>query len=119
MNVGDIATVRFQVITDADVPAGAVLTNDAVVWSDELDPDNSNNLAHTENTVLAAADMSVDKTSVGRVVSSWDAVQKRFLYTETANQVTGTRFRCRTTARRTARTSLSRTTCRWAGPPTA
>jgi|GEM_PF-1655716 len=85
---GDTVTVVFEVITDASLAPGAILENDAYVTSDVFDIDNSNNYRFTQNTVLAAADMGVNPTSVGEVVSSYNAVLREFIVTDTANQVT-------------------------------
>lgn len=85
---GDVVHVNFQVITDADLPAGSVLENDAVVYSDTFDKDNTDNAAFTQNTVLAAGDLSVSKSAVGEKVTSYDATLNRFIVQDTANQVT-------------------------------
>ena len=66
---GGSKSVSFQVVTAASLAAGTVLENDAYVTSDIFDPDNGNNLANTQNTVLAAADISVLKTAAGTVVA--------------------------------------------------
>ena len=82
------ARITFQVIVDASTPAGTVLLNDANVTSDTFERDNDDNYAHTENTVLAAADLSVFKTSVGQNVIGFNATLNRQLENDIANQVT-------------------------------
>ncbi|MEO8084728.1 MAG: hypothetical protein ABI780_12970, partial [Ardenticatenales bacterium] len=88
LNVGDTATITFEGITDAGLTPGAVVENDASVASDVFDPNNANNLRFVQNTVLAAADMAIAKSAVGEVVSSYDTTLRRFVDTDTANQVT-------------------------------
>jgi len=85
---GDSVTVVFQVITDADIPAGTVLENDAVVYSDAFDDDTANNSAFTQNTVLAASDLSASKSAIGEVVTSYNSALNRFIIQDVANQVT-------------------------------
>ncbi|MBK6769849.1 MAG: DUF11 domain-containing protein [Ardenticatenales bacterium] len=65
-----------------------MLENDAWTLSDTLDVNNSNNFAFTQNTVLAAADMGVNPTAVGEVVTSYNTALHQFIVTDTANQVT-------------------------------
>lgn len=84
---GDIVYINFQVITDADLPAGTVLENDAIVYSDSFDKDTTDNSAFVQNTVLAAGDLSVSKSAVGEKVTSYDPTLNRFVVQDTANQV--------------------------------
>ncbi|MFN8424049.1 MAG: DUF11 domain-containing protein [Anaerolineae bacterium] len=88
LNRGQSYTLVFEVITDSSLVPGGVLENDAWVTSATLDVNNSNNLAFVQNTVLAAADMSIAKTAVGQVVTSYNATLHQFITTDTANQVT-------------------------------
>jgi uncharacterized repeat protein (TIGR01451 family) len=87
LSSGDTAQVIFEVITDADIPAGTVLENDAVVTSNTFDDDTSDNSAFTQNTVLAAGDLSVSKSAVGEMVTSYDSNLNRFIVQDLANQV--------------------------------
>ncbi len=88
LNRGQSYTLVFEVITDAGLVPGAVLENDAWVTSDTLDINSGNNMAFTQNTVLAAADMGVSKTAVGQNITSYDATLRRFIVTDEANTVT-------------------------------
>ena len=45
--VGQSVFINFQVVTDAGIPAGTVLENDATATSDNFDPDNTDNYAFT------------------------------------------------------------------------
>jgi uncharacterized repeat protein (TIGR01451 family) len=82
------ATITFQVIVDASTPAGDVVINEANVTSDTYDADNDDNQAHTENTVLAAADLSVSKSSVGQNIVGYNATLDRLLQDDVANAAT-------------------------------
>jgi hypothetical protein len=82
------ASISFEVITDASIPAGDVLVNEASVSSDFEDIDNSDNQARVERTVLAAADLSVSKTSVGENVTGYDATLDRLIENDVAGAVT-------------------------------
>jgi uncharacterized repeat protein (TIGR01451 family) len=82
------ATITFQVITDASIPAGAVLVNEADVTSDTRDNDNSDNHSRAENTVLAAADLTVTKSNVGENVTGYNATLDRLIENDVAGAVT-------------------------------
>ncbi len=88
MQVGDVATLRFQVITDSTLPAGAVLENDALVTADTFELNTTDNLRFTQNTVLAAADMSLTKSNMGEVVTGVNPLTGELIVTDTANAVT-------------------------------
>lgn len=77
--------VTFEVVVDADVAAGTVLTNDATVTSDGLELDNSDNLASVQRTVLAAADQLALKASTGQNLV---LVAGRYVFQDLPNQVT-------------------------------
>jgi uncharacterized repeat protein (TIGR01451 family) len=87
IEVGQSVFVNFQVITDASLAPGTVLENDANVTSDAHDLDTSDNHAFAQNTVLTAADMSVSKTGVGKVLTGYDATKKQYVYADTPNEV--------------------------------
>ena len=84
---GESKNISFQVVTDADLPAGTVLENDAAVQSDTFDSDTSDNSAFVQNTVLAAADLTLSKSAVGEKVTSYDSNLNRFIIQDTANEV--------------------------------
>ena len=88
MQVGDVATLVFQVITDSTLEAGAVLENDALVTADTLELNTTNNLAFTQNTVLTAADMALTKSNMGEVVTGVNPLTGELIVTDTANAVT-------------------------------
>jgi uncharacterized repeat protein (TIGR01451 family) len=88
MQVGDVATLVFQVITDSTLEAGAVLENDALVTADTLELNTTNNLAFTQNTVLTAADMALTKSNMGEVVTGVNPLTGELIVTDTANVVT-------------------------------
>ena len=85
---GATATITFQVITDASLAAGTVLENDALVYSDSFDVDNTDNMANAQNTVLTASDLSVAKSAVGEEVTGYDATLHAFQIAEATNRVT-------------------------------
>ncbi len=88
MQVGDVATLRFQVVTDSTLPAGAVLENDALVTADTFELNTTDNLRFTQNTVLSAADMSLTKSNMGEVVTGVNPLTGELIVTDTANAVT-------------------------------
>jgi uncharacterized repeat protein (TIGR01451 family) len=55
------ASESMQIVLTVPASVGATLINDAKVYSDTPDPDNSNNLATTQTTVVGA-DIWIDKT---------------------------------------------------------
>lgn len=57
------ATRTMTVTTTIDPGYTGPLHNDARATSDTLDPNNGNNLAHTDNTVVASADVTTTKTA--------------------------------------------------------
>ncbi len=81
-------TITFEVVVDASVPAGNVLVNEANVTSDTFELDNDDNQARTENTVLAAADLSLSKSSVGENVIGYSATLDRLLENDIVGAVT-------------------------------
>ncbi|WP_343391877.1 hypothetical protein [Candidatus Amarobacter glycogenicus] len=63
--VGDARVITVNVVVDADVPNGTVLTNIATVTSSTDDPDIGDNASSAVTTVAATADLSIDKTAAG------------------------------------------------------
>ncbi len=65
-----------------------MLENDAFTYSDIFDDENDDNYAYTQTTVLAAADLAITKSSMGEVVTGYDATLRRFIEADVAGQVT-------------------------------
>jgi uncharacterized repeat protein (TIGR01451 family) len=59
---GVTATVTFTATVPSWVPDGTLLVNDALVYSDMFDDNNGNDFATNWTTVLARADLEVEKT---------------------------------------------------------
>jgi len=57
---GGSASYTLSVSADADVVDGAVLTNSAVTASDSTDPDDANNTATEDTTVIRVSDIVAD-----------------------------------------------------------
>ncbi len=75
-------------ITDSTLPAGTVLENDALVTADTFELNTTDNLRFTQNTVLAAADMSLTKSNMGEVVIGVNPLTGELIVTDTPNAVT-------------------------------
>jgi len=59
---GTQVTVTFKTLVDPAVPDGTILSNEVSVAAATGDPDPSNNSATEETTVMAVADLWLDKT---------------------------------------------------------
>ncbi|MFN8422541.1 MAG: hypothetical protein U0470_03840 [Anaerolineae bacterium] len=62
MALGEVRTITVNVIVNASVPNGAVLSNRADVASDTFDPDTENNTAIEPTAIRALADLRLDKS---------------------------------------------------------
>jgi uncharacterized repeat protein (TIGR01451 family) len=62
LDPGDDVTVVIDVLVDASVPNGTIITNTVGVSSAAFDPDPSNNTASEDTAVIATADLWLDKT---------------------------------------------------------
>ena len=89
---GASATVSFQVLVDPATAPGAVLVNDAFVYSDIFDPTNANNHASGQISIDSWADMSLSKVSVGQNVVGYDDVLRRFIREDRVGEVTAGLF---------------------------
>lgn len=58
---GDSVTLDYQVVVGSDRPSGLVLSNSAMAYSDNFEPDNGDNYAQALVSVLAAADLDVQQ----------------------------------------------------------
>jgi uncharacterized repeat protein (TIGR01451 family) len=70
LNVGDQGTISFRVRVPAEVAAGTVIRNQAIITADTPDPNTSSNTSiETQNTVRNAADLSIQKSATTTVVA--------------------------------------------------
>lgn len=61
--VGEVQTITFTALVDADEPAGSTITNDASITATEIDPDPGNDDASVSVTVDTLADLSITKSA--------------------------------------------------------
>ncbi len=67
-----VVTVTVTARVPSWVPHGTILENDVLVYSDIFDPTNANNFASNLTTVSAAADLALDKSAIGEVVTGYN-----------------------------------------------
>lgn len=60
---GASATITVVVTVNPNTPNGTILTNNASISSDTFDPNNANNTASVNKTVVAQGDLAIVKTS--------------------------------------------------------
>jgi len=64
MTEGSSASFSFQVATQSDLPLGTSLENIAQVSSQVQDPNQSNNQSNADTSILASADLAIQKTTI-------------------------------------------------------
>lgn len=89
LNVGDQGTISFRVRVPAEVAAGTVIRNQAIITSDTADPNTSSNTSiETQNTVRNAADLSIQKSATPSVVAG-DVVTYTLTVTNNVTALSG------------------------------
>ncbi len=83
LDPGAAVNVVLQVVVDASVPDGTVLTNTATVSSSTADPNAANDSAGASTTVQARADLAIAKTASFDV----DTPAPRIVYTVTVSNL--------------------------------
>jgi len=88
---GAAATISFQVVVDTNVVAWTVLENDVSVTSDNPEPYNEDNQAHTLTIVNNWSDLQISSEAVGEYAVDSLAGVEGIFYLELYDQVTAGR----------------------------
>ncbi len=85
---GSSAMITITADVPSWVPEGAILENDALVYSDIFDPTNANNFATNLTTVSAWADLGISKSARGDNVTAYNEELQQFIKEQRDNEVT-------------------------------